>query len=60
MKLDKTDLYKLESLLEYCNDFLMKRISEEQSQEESPIEVIDALHELLDTVLDLKRRINDE
>tara|TARA_R100001460_G_scaffold4191_3_gene12075 strand:+ start:142 stop:324 length:183 start_codon:yes stop_codon:yes gene_type:complete len=60
MKLDKTDLMKLETLLEYNEQFIKKRIREEQSHEESPIVVIDALHELLDTVMDLQRRINDE
>ena len=60
MKLDKTDLMKLETLLEYNEQFIKKRIREEQSHEESPIVVIDALHELLDTVIDLQRRINDE
>ena len=60
MKLNKTDLMKLKMLLDYNEQFLRKRIREEQYHDESPIAVIDALHELLDIVMDLQRRINDE
>ena len=60
MKLNKTDLMKLKMLLDYNEQFHRKRIREAQSHDESPIAVIDALHELLDIVMDLQRRINDE
>lgn len=60
MNLDNRDLQNLEELLDFFKVALKKRIQEEQSQEESPIEVIDALYGYMDIIDDFKERLENE